>query len=99
MKKQLLAFLLPFGCLFILFIINGFIFGENSILYSDSQYQYYQAFVYLKQLLDNGSFYSFQIGLGSSMIATIAYYLSSITNLFVCFFDNIELFLMITILI
>ena len=99
MKKQLLAFFLPFSCLLILFIINGFIFGENSILYSDSQYQYYQTFIYLKQLLNNHSLYSFQIGLGSSMIATIAYYLSSITNLFVCFFDNIELFLIITVLI
>ena len=89
MKKQLLAFFLPFSCLLIFFIMNGFLFGENSILYSDSQYQYYQTFIYLKQLLNNHSLYSFQIGLASSMIATIAYYLSSITNLFVCFFDNI----------
>ena len=99
MKKQFLSFLIPFICLVILFTINNFIFGENSILYSDSQYQYYQAFVYLKQLLDNGSFYSFQIGLGTSMITTIAYYLGPITNLLVKFFDNIELFLIITVLV
>ncbi len=99
MKKQFLSFLIPFICLVILFTINNFIFGENSILYSDSQYQYYQAFVYLKQLLDNGSFYSFQIGLGTSMITTIAYYLGPITNLLIKFFDNIEFFLIITVLV
>lgn len=99
MKKQLLAFFLPFLCLLIFFIMNNFIFGENSILYSDSQYQYYQTFIYLKQLLNNHSLYSFQIGLGTSMIATLAYYLSSMTNIFVYFFDNIELFLMMTVLI
>ncbi len=99
MKKQLLSFFIPFCCLIILFIINNFILGENSFLYSDSQYQYYQSFIYLKQLLNNHSLYSFQIGLGSSMIATIAYYLGSITNLFVYFFNNIEFFLMINVLI
>ena len=99
MKKQLLSFFIPFCCLIILFIVNNFILGENSILYSDSQYQYYQSFIYLKQLLNNYSLYSFQIGLGSSMIATIAYYLGSITNLFVYFFNNIEFFLMINVLI
>ncbi len=99
MKKQLLSFLIPFICLFVLFLINNFIFGNNTILYSDSQYQYYQTFIYLKQLLENGSFYSFQIGLGTPMIATIAYYLGSISNLLVKFFNNIELFLLITVLI
>ena len=99
MKKQLLSFFIPFICLFVLFLINNFIFGNNTILYSDSQYQYYQSFIYLKQLLENGSFYSFQIGLGTPMIATIAYYLGSISNLLVKFFNNIELFLLITVLI
>mgnify|MGYP005774980805 CR=1 FL=1 len=99
MKKQFLSFFIPFGCLFVLFLINNFIFGEKSILYSDSQYQYYQSFLYLKQLIQNGSFYSFQIGLGTPMIATIAYYLGSLSNLLVYFFENIELFLIITSLI
>lgn len=99
MKKQFLSFFIPFLCLFALLTVNNFVLGDNSILYSDSQYQYYQSFVYLKQLLDNGSFYSFQIGLGTPMIATIAYYLGPISNLLVNFFDNIELFLIITVLI
>ena len=99
MKKQLLSFFIPFLCLIFLFFINDFIFGENSILYSDSQYQYYQSFIYLKQLLDNGSFYSFQIGFGTPMIATIAYYLASISNLLIKFFENFELFLIITVLL
>ena len=99
MKKQLLSFFIPFSFLFILFILNDFIFGDNSILYSDSKYQYYQLFIYLKQLLNNGSLYSFQVGLGTPMIATIAYYLGSFSNLLVYFFENIELFLLITILI
>lgn len=99
MKKQFLSFLIPFLCLIALFTVNNFVLGDNSILYSDSQYQYYQSFVYLKQLLNNGSFYSFQIGLGTPMIATIAYYLGPISNLLVNFFDNIELFLIITVLI
>ena len=99
MKKQLLSFFIPFCCLIMLFFINNFIFSENSILYSDSQYQYFQTFIYLKQLLNNHSLYSFQIGLGTPMIATIAYYLSSVINIFVYFFNNIELFLMMTILI
>ena len=99
MKKQLLSFFIPFFCLIVLFFINNFIFGENSILYSDSQYQYYQSFIYLKQLFNNYSFYSFQVGLGSPMISTIAYYLGSFSNLLVVFFDNIELFLIITVLV
>ena len=90
MKKQLLSFFIPFFCLIVLFFINNFIFGENSILYSDSQYQYYQTFIYLKQLLNNHSLYSFQIGLGTSMIATLAYYLSSMTNIFVYFFVKLS---------
>ena len=99
MKKQLLSFFIPFFCLIVLFFINNFILGDNTILYSDSQYQYYQLFIWLKKFLENGSLYSFQIGLGTPMIATIAYYLSSITNLFIYFFDNVELFLIITSLI
>ena len=99
MKKQVLSFFIPFCCLVILFFINNFILGDNTILYSDSQYQYYQSFIYLKQLLENGSFYSFQSGFGTPMIATIAYYLGPLSNLLVKFFDNIELFLLITVLI
>ncbi len=99
MKKQLFSFLIPFLCLLILFFINDFILGNNSILYSDSQYQYYQSFIYFKQFLTNHSLFSFQVELGAPMVATIAYYLGSISNLFIKFFDNIELFLLITVLI
>lgn len=101
MKKNLiLSFFIPLIFLVLIFLSNGIIFGDNSILYSDSQYQYYQFLIYLKNVFDGLSNfkYSFQISFGSSMISTISYYLVSPLNLFLYFFDNIELFFLFQLL-
>ena len=105
MKKKylVLSFIIPFFCLFLVFITNGIIFGNDSIFYGDSQYQYYQLLIYLKGVIDGTSnlIYSFQVGFGSSMIATLAYYLSSPFNLLLSIFsyENIEIFFIVSVII
>ena len=96
MKKKylFLSFIIPLLVILLMFICNGIIFGNNSIYYSDSEYQYHQLLIYLKNVFNGSSniLYSFKIGFGTPMIATICYYLLSPFNLLLNFFNNIEIF-------
>lgn len=103
MKKYILAFIIPLSCLFLLFCTKNIIFGDKSILYGDSQYQYYQLLLYLKRVFEGDAniFYSFQVGFGSPMLATLSYYLTSPFNILVNLFsyDNMEyLFILLVLL-
>ena len=103
MKKYVLSFLIPFFSFLIILILKNILFGDYSILYSDAQYQYQQLLIYLKQIFDGISnpFYSLQIGFGTPMIATFAYYLISPFNILVNFFDysKIEFCFMLIVLL
>lgn len=99
MKKKnilfyLLAFLIPILIINIVFIIlKVSIFSEKSFMVSDMQAQYYPLFSYYKNVF-NGTeslFYTFNSGLGNSMLSTFAYYLASPLNLIILLFDNIHL--------
>lgn len=94
MKKYFLAFIIPIFVLILAFIFNDVIFGDFSAFVSDAQLQYQQLLVYLKHLLEGSSslFYTFQVGFGTPLISTLAYYLMSPFNIFVKFFrvENIE---------
>lgn len=100
-KNIILSFIIPIVLLTLIFISNDIIFGDYLIFYSDSQHQYYPLLIYFKDFLNgiNNLSYSFHIGMGSSFIATFAYYLSSPFNILLYFFDNIELFFIIQLLI
>ena len=97
MKKRylLLSFMIPVIMVLLIFVCNGIIFDSNSIFFGDAQYQYYQVLFYFKDILSGISnvFYSFQVGFGSSMISTIAYYVLSPFNLLLSLFsyENIEM--------
>ena len=99
--KYLLAFLIPLTCFILLFILRDIIFGRYTILYGDSQYQYYQLLLFLKRVFDGSSnlFYSFSVGFGSPMLATFAYYLASPFNLLVNLFSYDKMEIAFTILI
>lgn len=103
MKKYFLSFLIPLIILIFLFLIKNVIFGDNSILYGDSQYQYYQLLLDLKRVFEGNSnlFYTFKVGFGSAMLPTIAYYLVSPFNILVNFFslENMECLFLILVLI
>ena len=94
MKKKTLSFIIPFSLLLILLVFQNIFSGEESFLYSDAVMQYYSLLCYFKDALCNiGSlFYSFNKGLGGSMISTIAYYLSSPLNLLLFLFKNVYVF-------
>lgn len=94
MKKKTLSFIIPFFLLLILLTFQNIFSGKESFLYSDAVMQYYRLLCYFKDALCNiGSlFYSFNKGLGGSMISTIAYYLSSPLNLLLFLFKNVYVF-------
>ena len=86
-KYDMLSFFIPlsilclvFICLFIL-VPNG-----NSILLSDMEIQYNSLFTYFKNHIFE--IFSFEKGLGSGMIGTFAYYLSSPFNFIALLFPS-----------
>jgi|GEM_PF-3188628 len=88
-KEYFLSFLFGFIIILAIFLLQGMWFQDKSMILSDCFGQYYEMFYYLKDIL-NGTksvFYSFQIGGGTGMIATIAYYLISPFNLLILLFD------------
>lgn len=98
MKKKnilfyILAFLIPILIMEIVFtILNVGIFSEKSFIISDMQAQYYSLFSYYKNIF-NGTeslFYTFNSGLGTSMLSTFTYYLASPLNLILLLFNNIH---------
>lgn len=68
-------------------------FGEVSILQWDQLLQYKDFYGYLWDVLHGkaGIVYSFTKSLGGGMIGTLAYYVSSLSNVFLLFFDKNEI--------
>jgi len=95
-KKNILSFLLPLSALIIVFLFKGVLSGENTIMLSDLEYQYYPILNNFKEIITTQ--YSFFAGFGSSMIGTFAYYLASPLNLLIYFIKNIDILIIVLIL-
>ena len=83
-KNHALAFLIPFGGMLMVMLINGYHpFGERAMLYSDCYHQYYPFFVAFRKALLSGEslLYSWDVGMGVDYLGMIAYYLGSPLNL------------------
>ena len=84
MKKNcLLAFIISFVIIMTMFIVWEVGISKN-LLYSDYRIEYYPFLHFLK----HPSFYSFNNGIGDSMVGIIAYYLLSPFNILVYLFNN-----------
>ncbi len=99
-KKYKYAFLssfIPIIIFSLLFFIKKIPYSYNFVI-SDALSQYLPTFEYLHNVLHgNASFpYTFTKGLGGTMYAAYFYGLSSPINLLVYFFDDIELFMMLS---
>ena len=82
-RKSLLAFLFPFGIMFLILIERGiYPFGDESFLHMDMYHQYMPFFAEFLHKLKNGEslLYSWNVGLGSNFLALFAYYLASPSN-------------------
>lgn len=87
-KKSIIyycSFLIPFLTFFVYFLCN-----KSNILTVDLGQQYVDFFAFLKTNLKNPLtlIYSFQNGLGGSMLGTISYYLLSPLNLILLLFNQ-----------
>ncbi len=79
-----LAFLMVFGGLLLLRLINSLMFnGSYSMLYSDCYHQYYPFFVAFRKALLSGDslLHSWNVGMGMDYLGLISYYLASPLNL------------------
>lgn len=82
----ILAFLLPFIVLSIIYIRNGiYPFGKNSFLFGDFDAQYYPFMMYFRNaLLSHEDLqFSWNMGIGANFYSVYCYYLSSPLNLLV----------------
>lgn len=97
----LLAFFIPFISLFLLFFAKGIFLGSKIIFISDLQEQYAPLHAYLMDVFrgTESIFYSFSKGLGGNMMSTVGYYLSSPLNFLLLFFNELNLYNGITLLI
>ena len=80
----LLAFLIPFGGMLMVMLVNGYHpFGTSAMLYSDNYHQYYPFFAAFRRALRSGDslLYSWDVGMGVDYLGLIAYYLGSPLNL------------------
>ena len=87
----ILAFLIPFITLIVIFIFLGaFPFGQNTYLPADSLPQYSNFLIYFKNFISGGDnlFYSLSKSLGGEMFGTFTYYLISPFNLIALLFDK-----------
>jgi len=88
-KEYFVSFLFGFILILAIFLVQGLWYRDKSMILSDAFAQYYELFYYLREVL-NGTksiFYTFQIGSGTGMFATMAYYLISPFNILVLLFD------------
>lgn len=106
MKKNIgyiLSFFIPFFVLIIIFLVNGIITNKYVGLVSDSNGQYYDFFLYLKDVLNNKGFlsYSFSNGIGGPIFGLFVYYLACPLNLLLKFIqsDYVALFMVILMII
>ena len=75
-RNYILAFLIPFFLLLLLFFALGFFFSDGKTIFTcDLHAQYKALYVYFRDNLF--STFSFKKGIGGSMIGTYAYYLAS----------------------
>lgn len=100
-KKRLLYLSLSF--FFPIFTFSIFIFfniKSNNLFYGDLQAQYLPIFRYLYNILHgNATFpYTFSKGLGGSMYGAIFYGFSNPINFFVYFFNDVKIFIIISML-
>lgn len=91
-----LSLFIPIVIMSILYIIGGYApFGDTTRVYQygDGNYQYYDFYCYLKDIMDGEQTfgYSFNKGLGGNMWAVVSYYLSSPFNLLLFFFKKQQL--------
>lgn len=97
-----LSFLLCVGIMIAVCIIKKvYPFGDECILHIDMYHQYAPFFMdFTEKLKESGfSFYSWNLGLGSDLIATYAYYLSSPMNLLLIFCNTSHLVEWMTVLV
>ena len=97
-----LSFLMPLIILLLAFGIKGVTFwGPNSLVYSDMESQYLSFLSFLQNVLLEGKslFYSFSNGLGGETLSIFTYYLNSPLNLFLIFFNKIDLNLFLMFLV
>ena len=105
MKKKnkifLLSFTIPIITIGIIFALASiFPFGNKSILINDLSTQYVELMEYLKNALlgKHSFFYSFNWGMGKSLVGTIAYILSSPVNILLIFYPKTDIQLVIFII-
>lgn len=106
MKKNRIISILSFAApIIIIGIIYAFIgiypFGEKSVLINDMSSQYVELMQYFREaLLGKRSFvYSFNLGMGKSLIGIIAYILSSPVNVLLIFLPKTDIQIVIMIII
>lgn len=91
-KNDILAFLIPLFLLLLLFFALGFFFHDGkSIFVCDLNAQYKSLYSYYKEHFF--SLFSFEKGIGGSMIGTFAYYLASPFLLLLFLFPTSKLYL------
>lgn len=81
---HLLSFLLPCGCLLLMFIIGGrYPFGSDTALESDAAIQYYPFTLLLRRIVHSGEslLYTWRGGLGINFWSMIAYYCANLWTL------------------
>lgn len=79
----ILSFLIPFGIMLGIFIINGvYPFGDESFMHSDMYHQYVPFLSEMMRKVRNGEslLYSWNVGAGSNFTALFAYYMASPFN-------------------
>ncbi len=98
----ILSFLIPLVFLLGVWIAEGIgPFGGHSLTMVDSLHQYLPFFSdYYDKLVNEGSlFYTWNIGLGSNLLAIIAYYVACPLNFFVILFDRSHIYIAMCLLI
>ena len=91
LKSYLLAFIIPFIILILVFFAKGIWTDIENIYVSDLRLQHMSFLNYFRNVLigEVDPTYSFYAGMGNSMISTIIFYCLSPVNLLLLFFKNI----------
>lgn len=87
----IIAFIIPVLILSVIFIFNGvFPFGDEMYLRSDMYHQYAPFMKMFQRTLQEGGslYYTWDIGLGTNVLSTYAYYLASPLNWIVVLFPG-----------
>lgn len=89
-KKFMVAFCIPIFLFLVSYYLLGYTVRHENYIISDMKGQYVALFSYLQDVFHGNEsiFYSFRKGMGGSMLAAFAYYLSSPLNLVLIFFEK-----------